>query len=259
MLGGKNKHMPLGYTIVEVMIVLAISGMMFLIAANFINGKQERASFNEGVNTMASRMQGVIDQVASGKYSDADLVCPVGGVTASPQGTNSTCVFLGKLIYFGYDPSNHNSSYATFTLAGLRVDTHGNPFTSPQAAHATVITSPDLTIKQTTPQNLTIHRVTINGTISSFGLGFFQNPGLDSTGNIAQGGAGTIDLYYVPSLAAGQNVIYAENQIQAGTLSRAKSADICLTDGARFADITLGTDNGNPLNVGVKMDGSTPC
>lgn len=54
MKGGKS---PLGYTVVEVMIVLAVSGIMFLVAANFINGKQQKTSFANGVNEMASRIQ----------------------------------------------------------------------------------------------------------------------------------------------------------------------------------------------------------
>ena len=59
MLGGRNRHskQPFGYTIVEVMIVLAVSSAMFLIAANFINGKQERTAFSQGSNEMVSQLQ----------------------------------------------------------------------------------------------------------------------------------------------------------------------------------------------------------
>lgn len=271
MLGGKNRH-ALGYTITEVMIVLAVSGMMFLIAANFINGKQQRTAFTEGINDMASRLQDTIEQVRSGKYSDADLSCtfnPNSGVLnfgGSPagQGTNPGCVFLGKLVYFSYDPSNPNSSYEIFTVAGGRLDTNGNPFTSPIAAHATVIDAPDLTARKTTPQNLTIHRVTVNGGTSSFGIGFFQSPAVNAAGNLSNGGAERVDIYYVPSLGAGQGEGHAATLIKAGSLAQTDTADICLTDGTRFGEIILGINphtgnSGNPLTVAVIMDGTTPC
>ena len=78
MLGGKNKQ-PLGYTIIEVMIVLAVSGLMFIIAATFINGKQQRATFTAGVNEMASELQNVIEQVNDGSYADVPLNCVSAG------------------------------------------------------------------------------------------------------------------------------------------------------------------------------------
>ena len=65
--GGKR---PLGYTIIEVMIVLAVSGVMFIIAASFISGKQESTAFTEGANEFASQLQQTIAEVADGQYSD---------------------------------------------------------------------------------------------------------------------------------------------------------------------------------------------
>ncbi|HVX56617.1 MAG TPA: prepilin-type N-terminal cleavage/methylation domain-containing protein [Candidatus Saccharimonadales bacterium] len=282
MLGGKNKHRPQGYTIVEVMVVLAVSGMMFLLAANFINGRQARTAFTEGVNTMASNLQDLIAQVQAGKYSDADLNCLFDGSSISfpnaestqTQGTNSACVFLGKIMYFSYDTSNPDSSYEIFTLAGGRVDSNGNAFTSPNAAFATVVTNPDLTARTVTPQNLTVSYVKAydSGGVAhnTYGLGFFQNPALDVGGQVASGGVETINLYYLsPKLsAANNNETNARAEINpggGGTLNTAKSADICLTDGARHADVLVGAPSfissggGNSLVVNVKMDDTKPC
>lgn len=287
MLGGENKSRPPGYTIVEVMIVLAISGVMFLIAATFINGRQERASFTEGVNTMASNLQDVIAQVQSGKYSDAALSCSFSGSgisISSPgvgqsQGSNSTCVFLGKVVYFSYlDPANPNvqdRSYEIFTLAGGRVDVNGNPFTSPDAAKATAVDTPggstdpyDLTDRQVVPQNLKIHKVTANnGAAQTWGIGFFQNPSLNVGGAVTSG-VETVGLYYIaPQLShAGNTESAAKAEIAGhGSLRSATSATVCLTDDTRYAEIQLGTPNpasassGNALVVSVKMDGTTPC
>jgi prepilin-type N-terminal cleavage/methylation domain-containing protein len=139
MLGGKKLKPPLGYTIIEVMIVLAVSGVMFLIAATFINGKQERASFQTGVNEMASQIQDTINQVTDGQYSDIPLNCQgltAGGVGAAAnagqqvtfpsiallgnpeQGGNSGCVFAGKIFHFSLN--NDPSSYEIFSMAASR-------------------------------------------------------------------------------------------------------------------------------------------
>lgn len=101
----KGVKQPLGYTIIEVMIVLAISGLMFLIAANFISGKEESTSFTEGTNEFVTDMQSVINQVTDGQYSDISFQCVSSGGTLSfpsggSQGTNPACVFLGKFLYF---------------------------------------------------------------------------------------------------------------------------------------------------------------
>src|SRR4051812_28553600 len=103
--GGK---LPLGYTVIEVMIVLAVSGLMFVIATNFISGKQAKTSFTAGSNELASKVQDLIGEVNDGKYSDIPLSCSanIGGPTsvsdgapdAETQGTNPQCVFLGKIL-----------------------------------------------------------------------------------------------------------------------------------------------------------------
>src|SRR5579884_2456783 len=156
MKGGKNKK-PAGYTIVEVMIVLAVSGMMFVIAALFIQGKQEKASFTAGINQMASQIQTTIEQVTDGQYSDITVPCnfttttTIGG-SGSPvqQGNNPNCVFLGKLVHF---LGGSSVQYEVVSVVGGRIDISGNPITSFPAADPRAVAPPDasgdsLTINQ---------------------------------------------------------------------------------------------------------------
>jgi len=277
MLGGKNKQ-PLGYTIIEVMIVLAVSGVMFIIAANFIGDKQAKTAFAEGVNETASRLQGVIEQVRNGQYSDINVNCTFNS-TASPadkvnfpvgaktQGTNFPCVFLGKLVYFSYDADVPDSSgYEVFSLAGGRLagDQH-QPITTPQDAGAKIINNNsgvNLTTKETAAQNLNIYKMTVTdsatppSTHNSYGIAFLQSPSVDA-GNDLTNGAATVNLYYVDGLQPNDSA--PEDRINGGTnLVTAKSAEICLTDGTRYAKITMGATGGS-LSVGVKMNGTTPC
>lgn len=261
MLGGKHKQ-PLGYTIIEVMIVLAVSGVMFVIAANFINGKQAKTSFTTGVNELASKIQDTIEQVNDGRYADSLLNCTGGagsisfpGSTAA-QGTNSGCIFLGKLIQF------RGTSYRTILLAGSRLNSSNVPSTSLIDAGAKAIPLPGGYDDKHVPQDLTIKSVKINGALSaSTTIGFIQSlASLDSTSHLASGSQ-TISLYTVRAMGAGVNDY---SLVVGGNINQANSAAICVADsipGSRFAEIQLGgTDTyASNLSVRVKMLGTTSC
>jgi prepilin-type N-terminal cleavage/methylation domain-containing protein len=302
MKGGKNRQ-PLGYTIIEVMIVLAISGVMFLIASQFINGKQEKTSFNEGVHDMASQIQDIIEQVTDGRYSDIPLACkaddPVqtsGAFGTDNQGNQQDCVFAGKAIVLQTGGTN----YRIFTDVMCRTNINlscGNTTGPDYDGQAFVVgqdRGPDLTIQTTTPQDLTVHSLTIkvdptyvtpvgpviSGTLvsTSYSLSptdnllFYQSNGSESQsfgkasqyqadGNY-QSGAQTVGLAFVIGTAktgylnplsdsSADNILYST-----GT-ALATYADICLTDGTRYAEIMLGSsNNASPLSPVVKMDGT---
>lgn len=265
MLGGKNTK-PLGYTIIEVMIVLAVSGVMFLIAANFINGKQQKAAFTQGVNETASRIQDMIEQITDGQYSDIPFGCthgspPVISTSVSPtQGTNSPCVFMGKFFY-----RTGANSYGIFSLAGNRLNSSGKPAVTLGAARPVPIygSGIDLTTQATVPQNLdlTLH---VNGSASqAFGFGFVQGLGsLNASDTINKevynSGAQAISLVYAPHLSssASASELGAVNAIRTPPgLLNASSASLCLTDGTRYAQVLIGESltNASKLNVTVRV------
>lgn len=241
MKGGKT---PLGYTIIEVMIVLAVSGIMFLIAANFINGKQAKTAFTQGTNETASQIQNVIEQVSNGKYSDIPLNCSFDGTTttvtggAQSQGTNPTCTFLGKLLRFS---SVNKHTYKLLSLAAGRVDaSNGNPsFTS---VDPVVIT--DLTNSQNIAQQLDVDGVSVTdqgGTTHNnyYNFGFSQGLGTSSGGSF-QSGAQTLSLVYSPVNLS--NPSTPDTSVN-GNLAYAKAVTVCLTDGTRYAKILIGSPN----------------
>jgi len=257
MKGGKNRQ-PLGYTIIEVMIVLAVSGLMFLIAADFISGKQARTSFTAGTNQTASDIQDVIEQVNDGKFSDIPLYCNASSTSLniSAVGPGSPdCTFLGKFLHFPY-PSLA-TQYETFSLAGAR-EINGNPPTSLDSDLVTAIISPDLTTQETTSQNLTVKDIQVtspgfSGTV--YGIGFVQSLGSTDGGSYISG-AQTVELEYAPNLAVGDTT-EAQAAAQLSNLQPASTAAICLTDGQRYAQIVLGATNGNPLSASVQVE--TTC
>jgi len=278
MKGGKT---PLGYTIVEVMIVLAVSSVMFLIASTFINGKQARTSFTQGVNELATRIEAVANQVSDGQYTDVSYVCDGTGATvtfpggSSTQGTNNSCVFLGKIIHF--QSSNAYYKYDIFSIAGKRLNTAVDPPAAPKnPTEAAANDIPTLTTTQTIPQNLHINRSQAidsvsNSTVTSFGIGFLQQGNFDSSGNLISGAQGT-GLYYVNGLGGGvsKSTVSTTYLTDGSRLRPAKFAKICVSDGSTstsgsmFARINIGSDdgvnaNGNPNSVTVQMLGSTSC
>jgi prepilin-type N-terminal cleavage/methylation domain-containing protein len=254
MLGGRNKQskqLP-GYTIIEVLIVLAVSGMMFVIAINFINDKQGKAAFTQGTNELVSQIQNTIEQVTNGQFSDVPLNCSFSGGTTSvtsgtrPPGTNSTCIFVGKMLRFQADAT----TYDTLSLAGGRVTTNGagTPIT-PSLSNIDPVVIGSLTREQKVPQQLLIKSVLVtdaSGTPSNanvFNFGFAEGLGTVSEGSF-QSGAQTVAMIYSSSTTA----------INASTLKYAKSATICLTDNKRYAQILVGsTDNSSQLSVRAKV------
>src|SRR5205814_2186232 len=70
-----------GYTIVEVMIFLAISSLLFVAASIAIGGQQAHTEFNTAANDTNTKFQQWIDQVANGFTSS----------TASGLPSNVTC------------------------------------------------------------------------------------------------------------------------------------------------------------------------
>lgn len=272
MLGGKNQK-PLGYTIIEVMIVLAVSGVMFIIAANFINGKAARTAFSQGVNETASRIQGTIEQVTDGQYSDIPFNCTAPSISgaslsfsaagSSKQGTNPQCVFIGK--FFHFSNGGDRSGYEVFSLAAARGATSlfgqgVKPVYNPAGGV-------DLTIQQTIPQHLELSStaIKVNGGGAYYGFGFAQSQGtaIAAAPGTYASGAQTINLIYGWGLTSS-----AYDASQAATaltgpwrILPARSVEFCLTDGTRYARILIGssTDNSNQLSVRVRMNGTTAC
>jgi len=114
-----------GFTIIEVMIFLAVSGVMFLVAASFITDKEAQAEFTQGINAANAEVVTVINNVSNGNYpfpSTVGLDCVADGssgvtisVTSSPS-TSPNCSFIGEVLQ---PETNRNPDiYTIYTVAG---------------------------------------------------------------------------------------------------------------------------------------------
>jgi len=124
-----------GFTILEVMIVLVVTGVLFISAVVLINGRQNRTQFQVAINLVQQQIQQIINETNNGYFPKDTAYTCARGVAGPPvltavasgdhQGTNSGCLFLGKVIQFkagNADPQ----IYATFPIVGNRLDGSGN-------------------------------------------------------------------------------------------------------------------------------------
>jgi type II secretory pathway pseudopilin PulG len=206
------------------MVVLAVTGVLFVIIAVTLSGRQNTAEFTRAIQSVQSEIQQTIDQVSAGFYPNAgNFTCTSGGggvqfaAGSTGQGANKDCVFLGKVIQFqvaGTDPEQ----YQIYTIAGL----HG---VSIGASSPFVNTAPkvvgiggnytDYSTAKFLQYGLTTLWVHANG--SSMGaVGFLMEPGSLAAGSTSgyDSGSQPIDLVPIRSTALSQTMQQAVTGIE---------------------------------------------
>lgn len=133
-----------GYTILEVLIFLAISGFILVSALVVVNGRQEQVQYQQAVREIDSSIRAAVSDVSNGFFPRTDFSCSndagslVIASNGSAQGSRQDCVFAGKAIV----PGENQITYTT--IAGLR----------PSLGQASNINDADLTPVTGTPVNL---------------------------------------------------------------------------------------------------------
>jgi prepilin-type N-terminal cleavage/methylation domain-containing protein len=112
---------PRGFTIVEVLIVLAISGVIMVATIPFISGKQSSTQYTVGINQLQAQISSVINNISTGNIPVAgSFTCTAPSlVNIVPGGTGSNtgaCQFIGEAIYF------QKNSMKVIPIIGLRVN-----------------------------------------------------------------------------------------------------------------------------------------
>ncbi len=116
-----------GFTVIEVLVVLIITGALFTSAALLIAGKQNQTAFDQGIQQIKSQIQQIMNEVAIGYYPNiknfsctAGLSGPViSNAAPNKQGENAGCIFVGKAMQFkvhGTDPEQDQ----IYTITGLQ-------------------------------------------------------------------------------------------------------------------------------------------
>lgn len=133
-----------GYTIIEVMIFLAITAGMSVIAFTAFSGQQQRTQFAQAVRGTESQVQDWINDVNTGYFPSTRVSCTstVGsqpnvssaGGSNPTQGTNEACIFVGKVVRFEND-----RQIVLDSLAGNRQSAPGIEVNSVEEARPVVV------------------------------------------------------------------------------------------------------------------------
>ncbi|HKR82222.1 MAG TPA: prepilin-type N-terminal cleavage/methylation domain-containing protein [Candidatus Saccharimonadales bacterium] len=266
--GDSKRQWRAGFTVVEVMIVLAVTGLLFVAAATLISGKQNQAAFDQGIQQVQSQLQQAINEVASGYYPNlSNFTCKnTGGLLAisagaAAQGTNGDCLFVGKVLQFGSGVGTDPEKFATFSLAGLRTDAAGNQNMTLAATSPTVI--PNSTTTAQLEGGLSVDSMWYGGvktnTISA--LAFTSSLGTVSGSGILSG-TQQVNMIPVTSTALTQDTSATPGTIHnvlsnAGALvNPAGGIQICFASGGTDQSglVTIGNSGASGRELGVTVD-----
>lgn len=231
-----------GFTIIEVLIVLAVTGFLFIGAALLIAGRQAQTEFNQAIRQVQTQIQQVINDVATGYYPNTNsLQCTAGptGPNLSPgstdQGANAGCIFVGKALQFDVAETSPEQ-FAVLTVAGLQKTSSGSEVTSLSQARPTAVAP--ASSSDTTP-NLTVTNQ-LNGGLTTVDMWYDNGAGERPIGIVA----------FVNSFAApGSTIVSGTQQVgvapvdDAGTNS---ALDRSFIQGAQAINGSLGVSTINP-------------
>ncbi len=278
----RKPHASAGYTVTEVLVVLAVTGALFASAAVLISGRQNRTEFSQGIQQLQSQIQQVIGEVSSGYYPSSNAIqCTASGAGinlssgASEQGTNSDCLFLGKAMQFalGANPEQ----FAVYSIAGLRQTSTGKEVstlaeTAPQAIAPTAAAPdvPDVTAKTSLQGGLTVQDMFYaNNPANKIGAVAFVSSLAQydaATGKIASGSQKVNVIPLLPSSGTGQHIdtlAMAANinqKLATSPVNPANGVQICLASGGTDQSglVTIGS-GGRDLAVNVSIKAGKTC
>jgi hypothetical protein len=237
----KRGQLPHGYTIVEVMIFLVVTGALLVSALALFNGQHRRTQYTQAIREMDSQIRAIANEVQSGYYPNlGNVQCTVSGSGPSLQnvttakGSNQSCIFLGRVIQFGSQGTNCTASspsdctqYTIHTVFGRRLDSNGQlaqTLEDPDGAGAKSGAQPrlavpatgqvDLSDKRDIPGNLKIYKMyeVRGGAVTTIGsVGFIYPLSIYTSGNSDPvSGSRSVNLVGMAGTALGQDANTAE-------------------------------------------------
>lgn len=179
-----------GFTIIEVIIVLAIGTFLFVAAAATFTTDQHQTEFDTAARQIFSQLQSISSDVQNGSYpSDTNYSCTSSSGTLSftqqsqSEGTNYGCVYVGMAIQF--EPSGANSKYYVYSLAGdqFATGTLSPPSAFPYSSTVLESTASGISYPPpgaqavTLPDQFVVSKITYSGNPSGTGsdiIGFYN-------------------------------------------------------------------------------------
>lgn len=283
-----KKSGGLGYTIVEVMIFLAVSGFMFVVAAAFINGKQAQETFHRGMDEIGANLSSLIDSVANGEFDlpatgfscSATSSGPpnISGLSGQGQGGNSGCTFLGTVLSLG-QVTDAPQTFDTYTVVARQfaptpsppgcpaVFGYNMPVQSFCQAEPKTAASLKTSGKWGYGMNLKSVYLCSDLTCSSRsavdGVGVFSSFGSASVSGVRGTGAQTVGIVSFSNLSVGNVVSNISSLSSARTnapsgspnvLSNGQYILLCFESGDKIGNVTIGGTSSQLSSVSVSYN-----
>lgn len=259
-----------GYTLVEVMIFIAISAVLFLSAMLTFRGQQAGTQFSQAVRDFDSKLQTVMNDTSTGFFPrEDDIGCQMTGSPNNPivfnnsgleQGARINCIFLGKAIQLG--PDGNDRKMNIYTAVGRRQTAIGSnqlnadPKTIEEATPTLAFDSNlDLTESYDLRWGMRVKSTGASQPAPGSMAGFYNSLTPIGGGNIITG-AQSVEMYLY-TLPFGQTRQQAKNAvIDHDVDTSANQWRICLVrgDGRQAAEITVGSNNGRVTSTKVTFD-----
>lgn len=246
-MGGLRSRMrasPGGFTIVEVLVVVAVTGALFVSVVLLVAGRQQKAQFQQAVNNVTAQIETAINEAQSG-YPGNTAGCRNTGSTYTATSPDSSCIFLGKAIQFTTN-ANENATMGIHTIVGKRDSTSvadAQPYTF---AFETKPLWYDLQVISTNTQTAML----------AFTLDYSQ--GADGTSRGTLG----VNVWRVTGAGLGNTFDTWENRSLAASLTPNPAAGtrICLAHGGANADrsvlLTIGAGQSSRVQTDIKTNGT---
>lgn len=229
-----------GFTIVETLIVLAITGVLFVSIIGITSGRQSKTQFNQAATSIRAEIEQIIGEVQSGYYPN---------VTTN-QGQNKDFVTVGKVMQFGRGLGTDPERYGVYSLITQRdaKNIGEAPVTTVEAATQTAPLKFGLTTKW----------MRVGGTTTNIGAVGFVTYFTERSNNLLYGSETTqvvpiessdlesVDTNLGPHLVASYNRSNPPGGVQVcfdGGMGQ--SALVTIGGSSRANSVTLAIRNGN--------------
>lgn len=113
-----------GFTIVETLITLAVSSIIFVTIMAVFSGRQGRVEFSQGIRDIEAYIQDIGNDVRNGYYPTINQKCGIESGSLKfyevtnpadyKQGTSGSCVFAGKVMFF----NGADGKITAYSIAG---------------------------------------------------------------------------------------------------------------------------------------------
>lgn len=117
MVDNTKKLHKTAFTIIEVILFVALTGMVFLIIVFSMQGRIANSQFTESMRDIQSYIDSQYSEVFNGVADGVSSGCTVNSGSISSPGGSSECTSLGRVIYF------NEKNTSIHTLLGKRLNT----------------------------------------------------------------------------------------------------------------------------------------